>query len=214
MQFFTRAAVPDDIESVTTIRSSEEVPAYKVGGDDHELEKVWEQVVEVYKSGIHPALQICIRRHGEVVMHRSIGYSHGNGPNDSPDTPKVMVTPDTPFNIFSAAKAMTATVIHLLDEKNEIHANDLVCEYIPEFTSHGKDQITIKHLLNHRAGIADPPREAIHLDLLEDPDALMQLLYEMEPRSRPGGRLAYHAVTSGFILAEIVRAPPGKTSGK
>ncbi len=210
MNFFTRAPVPKDIASVTTIHASEEVPAHKVGGDDVELEKVWDQVVELYKTGIHPALQICLRRHGEVVMHRSIGYSHGNGPNDLPDTPKTVVTPETPFNIFSAAKAMTATVVHLLDEKNELHANDLVCEYIPEFTSHGKDQITIKHLLNHRAGIADPPPEAIHLDLLEDPDALMQLLYEMKPASRPGGRLAYHAVTSGFILAEIVRRTTGK----
>ncbi len=210
MDLFIRSRVPDDLDAVTTIRAEEEVPAYAVGGDADELAKVWDLVVDLYKSGIHPAAQICIRRHGEIVMHRSIGYAHGNGPDDGPDTPKVPVTPDTPFNIYSASKALTATLIHLLDERNELHANDLVCEYIPEFTSHGKDQITIKHLLNHRAGVADPPPEMMHLDILTDNDRLLQILCEMKPSSRAGGRLAYHAITSGFILAEVVRRTTGK----
>lgn len=209
MSFYTTARVPDDIEFVTTI-SDGEVPARAVDGDAAELEQVWEQVLCLYRSGIHPAIQICIRRHGEVVMHRSIGYARGNGPNDPPDAHREMVALDTPFNIFSAAKALTATLIHLLDERGVFHVDDLVCEYIPEFTSHGKDLITIKHLLNHRAGIAAPPPGAMNLEILNDPDELLRLLCTVVPSSRPGGRLAYHAVTSGFVLAEVVRRATGK----
>lgn len=210
MSFLIRCPVPKDIEAVTTILSDEEVPAHKLGGDDEELEKVWQQCLDLFQSGIHPAVQVCIRRHGEVVMHRSVGFARGNGPNARRGAKKEIVTPETPFCIFSASKALTATVIHLLDQNNELHVDDLVCEYIPEFHSHGKDQITIKHLLNHRAGVADPPRKAMHLDMLGDPDKLMQILCEMKPSSRAGGRLAYHAVTSGFILAEVVRRAIGK----
>jgi len=210
MALIVRAPVPRDIDSVTTIRAEEEVPAHAVGGDDRELEKVWELVQGLYRSGIHPALQICIRRHGEVVMHRSIGYARGNGPGDPPDARKVVVTPETPFNVFSAAKAVTATLIHLLDERDLLHVDDAVCDYIPEFARHGKHRIAIKHLLNHRAGIATLPREAMQLDTLNDPASLLEMICNLRPTSRPGGPLAYHAVSAGFVLAEIVQRITGK----
>ena len=210
MPFVIRSSVPDDIDPLITIRSRDEIPAHQLGGDDDELEKVWNLVLDLYKSGIHPALTICIRRHGEIVMHRSIGYAHGNGPNDEPEARKVKVTPGTPFNIYSASKALTATLIHLLDERNILHVDDYVCDYIPEFASHGKDQITIKHILNHRAGIADVPKGAMHLDILSEPERLLQLMCEIVPSSRAGGRLAYHAITGGFVLAEVVERVTGK----
>ena len=209
MNLFNRAPIPEDFESTVTIRSDEEVPAHKLGGDDDELAKVWDQVVALHRCGIHPAAQICVRRHGEIVMHRSIGYARGVGPREAAGARKVPVTPDTPFNIFSASKAVTAVLIHLLDERNALHVDDYVCDYIPEFGSHGKQNITIKHLLNHRAGIAVAPPEAMHLDFLAEPDTLLQLLCEMKPSSRAGGRLAYHALSSGFILAEIARRASG-----
>ncbi len=210
MELIIRAPVPRDIDSVTTIRSEEEVPAHALGGDDRELEKVWELVRGLYRSGIHPALQICIRRHGEVVMHRAIGYARGHGPGDAPDAAKQVVTLDTPFNIFSAAKAVTATLIHLLDERHVLHVDDLVVDYLPEFAKHGKERIAIKHLLNHRAGIATLPREAMQLDTLNDPNALLDLICDLKPTSRPGGPLAYHAVSSGFVLAELVQRATGR----
>ncbi len=210
MQILIRSRVPEDIEAVTTIRSRDEVPAHQLGGDDDELAKVWDLVVDLYQSGIHPAAQICIRRHGEIVMHRSIGYAHGNGPDDDGEARKAKVTPDTPFNIYSASKALTATLIHLLDEQNILHVDDYVCDYIPEFASHGKDQITIKHILNHRAGIATVPKGAMHLDILGEPERLLQLMCDVVPSSRAGGRLAYHAITGGFVLAEVVQRATGK----
>ncbi len=211
MAFYFRSQVPEDIDSVTTIRHDDEVPAKQLGGDPDELEKVWDLVLSLYESGIQPAIQICIRRHGEIVMNRSIGYTKGNGPKDSPNTPKTMVTPDTPFNIFSSSKANTATLIHLLDERGVLHVDDPVCHYIPDFARHGKESITIKHLLNHRAGISSIPSAAMKLDVLSDPAALLELLCDLEPDTRAGGRLAYHAITGGFVLAEVVQRAAGKS---
>lgn len=210
MALIIRGPVVDHLEEVTTIRSDEEVPARSLGGDDRELEKVWGLVQGLYCSGIHPALQICIRRHGEVVMHRSIGFARGAGPGDPPGARRELVTPETPFNVFSASKAMTATLIHLLDERNLLHVDDLVCDYIPEFARHGKHRIAIKHLLNHRAGIATLPPESMQLDLLNEPDAMFQMICDLRVTSRPGGALAYHAISAGFVLAEIVRRVTGK----
>ena len=38
----------------------------------------------------------------------------------------------------------------------------------------------------------------------------MALLCEGQPRTRPGLRLAYHAVTGGFVQAEVVRRATGQ----
>ena len=100
-------------------------------------------------------------------------------------------------------------VIHLLDERNLIRLDDPVCEYIPAFGVESKRWITIRHVLAHRAGLPSPPPEAMDLELLDDPDRIIQVLGAMPLSSRPGRQLAYHAVTGGFILGEIVRRVTG-----
>ena len=95
-------------------------------------------------------------------------------------------------------------------QRRLLHLNDPVCEYIPEFAAHGKDSITIQHVLTHRAGIPNLPPEVMRLETLEDDDAVLAMLCDATPTWRPGRRLAYHAITGGFILGEIVRRVTGK----
>jgi CubicO group peptidase (beta-lactamase class C family) len=47
-------------------------------------------------------------------------------------------------------------------------------------------------------------------DLLDQPEVVVELLCEQKPIWRPGTRLAYHAVTTGFLLAEVVRRVTGQ----
>jgi hypothetical protein len=56
-------------------------------------ESVWRAVEGFYRSGAHPAIQICLRREGEVVLDRAIGYARGNGPGDAGREPKRLATP-------------------------------------------------------------------------------------------------------------------------
>ena len=117
--------IPTDVEAVVSVRAGE-VPAREVGAEPDGIELVWEAVKRLYRSGIHPAIALCVRRRGRVVLDRAIGHSAGNGPADPPDAAKVLATPDTPFCIFSAAKAVTAMVVHLLDQRHLIHLDDPV----------------------------------------------------------------------------------------
>ena len=166
--------------------------------------------MDLYRSGVHPGLQLCVRREGKVVLDRAIGHARGNGPGDPEDAPKVPMTPDVPACIYSASKAVTAMVIHLLDERGKLHIGDRVSEYIPEYAQNGKEGTTIAHLLAHRAGIASMPKETRDLDVLTDTDRVVRLLCEAKPAVRPGRLLAYHAVSGGYILGEIVRRITGK----
>jgi CubicO group peptidase (beta-lactamase class C family) len=205
----TRCRVPRDLESVTAINRAAEAAPRALGVKAEGVTAIWGAVERLYRSGIHPAIQLCVRRHGEVLIDRAIGHASGNGPDDPPHGRKVPVTSETPFNIYSASKAVTAMVIHLLDQRRLLHLNDPVCEYIPEFGCQGKDTITIQHLLTHRAGIPNLPREAMRLETLEDEDELLRIMCSARLTWRPG-RLAYHAITGGFVLAEVVKRVTGK----
>src|SRR5687767_9487658 len=96
----TRVRVPDDLDSVTTF--GDEVDPRQVDLEADVPEQIWQSVASYYATGVHPAIQICLRRHGKVVLHRAIGHASGNGPRDDADQPKVLCTPQTPFNIFSS----------------------------------------------------------------------------------------------------------------
>jgi CubicO group peptidase (beta-lactamase class C family) len=206
-----RARVPSDLDAVTRIRWEAEVAPREVGVEPDARDRIWEAARRLYQSGIHPALALCVRRGGRVLLDRAIGHVRGNGPDDPPDAPSVQVTPESPFCTLSASKAVTAMVIHLLDQQNRLRLDDPVCEYIPEFAANGKQWITIRHVLIHRAGIQNLPAEALRLPSLEDTNTVVQMIAQQRPTGRAGRQLAYHAVTGGFVLGEVVRRITGKS---
>lgn len=206
--FVARCRVPWDPREVES--RAEETPAEDVGLPAAAIERVWAAAVALYRTGVHPALQLCIRHRGAIVLHRAIGHASGNAPEDAPEAAKVLATPETPFNLFSASKAVTAMVIHKLDEKGLLRLDDRVGDFIPGFARHGKEGITIRHILAHRAGIPNLPPEAIDLELLPHPERVVEILCEAHPRTRPGRLLAYHAISGGFVLGELVRALCGQ----
>jgi CubicO group peptidase (beta-lactamase class C family) len=187
------------------VRPGAEVDPREIGVDPGAPARIWSAVERLYGSGLHPAIQLCVRCHGRVLVDRAIGHARGNGPQDPPEAEKVLATPETPFTLFSASKAVTAMLVHLLDERNLIRLDDPVCEYVPELGTHEKRPMTIRHVLGHRAGIPNAPPAAVDLDLLGDPERIVHILAETRPVWRPGRQLAYHSVTGGFILGEVVR---------
>jgi CubicO group peptidase (beta-lactamase class C family) len=201
---------PFPISEVTAIdRATEVADPAEAGLTAAAREEIWGAVEALYESGLQPAIALCLRRRGRVVIDRAIGHVRGNAPGDPPGTPLVKATPRTLFNIFSASKAVTAMLVHLLDERRLVHLDDAVAEYIPEFGCHGKEWITIRHVLTHRAGIPTIPGRYADMDLLADPDRIVRLLCEARPRWRPGRRLSYHALTGGYVFGEVVRRVTG-----
>ncbi|MBW2213245.1 MAG: beta-lactamase family protein [Deltaproteobacteria bacterium] len=198
-----------DPEEVTT-KSHRETDPRGVGLTAQDVEAIWDAVVRFYKTGLHPAIALCIRRRGEIILDRAIGHSHGNSPQDPEGSLLVKATPDTLYNFFSGSKTVTAMLIHILEEEDKLHVDEPVATFIPEFARRRKHSITIRDVLTHRAGIPATPEEAINLDLLSRPEEIVQAFCELEPTHRPGGVQAYQAVTSGFILAEIIRRVTGE----
>ncbi len=199
-----------DPEEVTT-KSHREVDPRGVGLRVEDVEAIWDSVVRFYRAGLHPAIALCIRRRGEIILDRAIGHARGNSPQDPEGAPLVKATPDTLYNFFSGSKTVTAMLIHLLEQEEQLHVDEPVATFIPEFAKRRKHSITIRDVLTHRAGIPATPQEAIDLDLLSKREEIVRAFSELEPTHRPGSVQAYQAITSGFILGEIIERVTGQS---
>jgi CubicO group peptidase (beta-lactamase class C family) len=202
--------VPRSIAQVTTAEPSQEVDPVSVGMTRGGIEDIWRAVEGIYKTGTHPGISICFRRKGKLVLNRAIGYAKGGGPHARRDEGKVLMRPDTPVCYFSASKAVTAFLMHLLNEDKLINLHDPISFYAPEFGQCGKKNITIHQVLSHRSGIPGLP-EDVPIETLWDNDEIWRLLSEAQSDSARGNRLAYHALTGGYILERVVNKVTGKS---
>ncbi|WP_280203058.1 serine hydrolase domain-containing protein [Nocardia cyriacigeorgica] len=117
---------------------------------------------------------------------------------------------DTMALAYSTGKGVTATVAHRLIERGLLALDEPVATYWPEFAANGKDAITVREVLNHRAGLQRTR------GLLDDPegmldhDALAAALAAAAPdplRLRASG---YHGLTFGTLVAEIAQRATGR----
>lgn len=204
------AEVPADLAAVTHVASDEEVNPERAGMTRAGVDAIWRSVERIYATGMHPGISMVVRRHGHVVLKRAIGHARGNGPGDLGEKPAPM-TPETPVCIFSASKAMAAMAVHLLSEHRALSLLDPVSHYVPAFGQNGKRDITIYQLLCHKAGIPTVPTRGLDVpELLLDSKAILRLIYQTAP-DRPGEHHAYHALTSGFVIADLVEKVSGES---
>jgi CubicO group peptidase (beta-lactamase class C family) len=211
-KLFRTIFVPEDLSSIITYDPAEEADPADAGLTREDVDAIWASVEDLYRSGVYPGISFCLRKKGKMVINRAIGHSHGNGfPNnkmDPPDAQKILMTPDTPVCQYSASKAVTAMMIHLLAEQKMLSLDDPVKKFIPEFAANKKHEITIHHLISHHGGIPTPPAD-VDPEILYDHDGLVKLICGLKPTSKNGESMAYHAITGGVIMGEIVRRVTG-----
>jgi CubicO group peptidase (beta-lactamase class C family) len=204
------AEVPRDLGGVTTTATAEEQDPESVGMTREGVAAIWRAVENMYASGMHPGISLVVRRHGSVVLKRAIGHARGNGPDDLGKDP-VLMTPDTPVCVYSASKAMAAMAVHLLSERKQLSLLDPVSHYVPAFGQNGKRDITIYQLLCHKAGIPTVPTNGQDVaELLLDRQRILDLIYRTAPE-KPGQHHAYHALTAGFVIADLVEQVSGQS---
>jgi CubicO group peptidase (beta-lactamase class C family) len=200
-----RIVVPADLDSVTAVGDEDHTDV-----DPAAVERIWRAARYWYAAGMHPAIQVCLRHRGRVVLDRAIGHAWGNGPTDTPGVEKVPVTTATPFCAYSAAKAITTTVVHMLVERGEFSLDDRVCDYLPNYTSHGKDRTTIRHVMTHSAGVPFATGPRPDLKRMDDSEYAREMLGRLKPVYRPGLVHIYHGLTWGPLMREIVSAATGR----
>ena len=119
---------------------------------------------------------------------------------------------DTLVNVYSTTKTMSFLCILLLAERGQLNVDDKVSKHWPEFAQNGKEDIEIRHLMSHSAGLSGltvPTKP----DDLYDREKIVQLLAEQAPWWEPGTQSGYHALTQGYLLGEVVLRITGFTLG-
>jgi CubicO group peptidase (beta-lactamase class C family) len=153
-------------------------------------------------SGDEVGVQVAVVEHGQVVVDAVSGSAD---PSLSES-----VGSDTLFWAASTAKGVASAVAHVLVERGELAYNLRAVEVWPEFGAHGKDRITLRHVLLHTAGVPAPPYDTT-VEQLCNWEHMCTVLAEAKPWWEPGSRFGYHAKTFGFLLGEIVRRATGRT---
>lgn len=200
--------VPADIDRVQ--RRGPETSPERVGLSAGGFAAIDDALRGLYRSGAYPAVSMCLRKRGEVVLHRSYGHARGNGPRDPRGAEKTVLELDTPICLFSASKAVTAILVHKLAEEGGVELDRPVAHYLPEFAQHGKGKVTLRDVLSHRGGIPtlDVPRDERRVEMLNDWDGVVARI--CAARGVLWRPVAYHAITGGFVLGEVIRRVTGQ----
>ncbi|RJO69302.1 class A beta-lactamase-related serine hydrolase [Nocardia panacis] len=117
---------------------------------------------------------------------------------------------DTVAMAYSTGKGVVSTLVHRLAERGLLDYDKPVGTYWPEFACAGKDHITVRGLLTHRAGLHRLR------DLLPGPDerffddaAVTSALAATTPDPRHRRTSGYHGISYGHLTAELVRRVTG-----
>ncbi len=119
---------------------------------------------------------------------------------------------DTVVNAFSVGKAFAALCALVLASRGSLELDAPVARYWPEFAAEGKEGVTVRQVLGHRAGLAAIERELPEGALYEW-YTVTGALARQRPWWTPGEAHGYHVHTFGFLAGEIVRRVAGESVG-
>jgi CubicO group peptidase (beta-lactamase class C family) len=119
---------------------------------------------------------------------------------------------DTMGVFFSVTKGLVYTCLLMLSDRGRLDYDERVVTYWPEFGTHGKEDITVRQLLNHRSGLSAID-EPLGLYDFEDPARVARALEKQAPMWPPGSRQGYGAVSMGPYAAELFRRVAGESVG-
>lgn len=119
---------------------------------------------------------------------------------------------DTLAILFSSTKGLAATCCLMLADRGLLDYESPVARYWPEFGQAGKAAITVRQLMNHRAGLCAIDRP-LSLSDLADPSVVSAALETQEPLWEPGTAQGYHGVTFGLYVGELFRRITGSSIG-
>lgn len=146
-----------------------------------------------------PGCAVGVSLNGKSVFEKAFGLAEMEY--------KIPNTPKTIFESGSVAKQFTAAAVLLLAQDGKLSLDDPLRKYVPELPDYGTP-ITIRHLLNHTAGLRDwgsvmaltgngRGDRVVTQDL-----ALDVMSHQKSLNFRPGAEYSYS--NSGYNLAAVI----------
>jgi CubicO group peptidase (beta-lactamase class C family) len=152
------------------------------------------------EQGLHVGAQVYVSHRGRVVIDTGVGIAR---PSDG-----LPMTADTITLWLSSGKPVTAVGIARLWERGLLDLDDAVARHVPEFAAHGKESITIRHILTHTAPLRLADVGWPHATWEQNIRRICNT--RPEPRWVPGRTAGYSAHITWYMLGEIIQRLSGR----
>lgn len=175
------------------------------GFHDLQFETVRKAFADLFNDPQERGAALCVQIAGETVLDVWAGTADKDGHQPWHT--------DTIANLFSCTKPFTAVTALQLVEEGKLELDVPVARYWPEFAAAGKQAITLRQLLSHRAGLP-AIRQMLPREALYDWQTMVDALAAEEPWWTPGEGHGYAAITYGWLLGELIRRADGRSAGQ
>jgi len=139
---------------------------------------------------------VCVYHRGECVVDAWAGTRDAEGNAWREDTVALS---------YSTTKGVLATLLHILVDRGLAEYDEPVCRYWPGFAQAGKQDITLRNVLCHEAGLYSIR------DIIDDARRMLDWKYMVEaleqasPTHAPGECHGYHGLTFGWLVGELIQ---------
>lgn len=166
------------------------------GHIDFGFEPLAECFADILRDAEQRGAALCVQVGGETVIDIWAGVQDRRG--------GIAWQENTLVNVFSCGKPLLAVVVLQLVAEGKLQLDTPVAEYWPAFAAHGKQDITVRYLLNHRAGLPAIDK-LLPPEALYDWNRMVNALLEQQPWWTPDTAHGYAPMTYGWLLGELVR---------
>ncbi len=176
--------------------NSVQLPTKIHGYASEGFESVRDAFVENFSSRNELGAACCVYHKGEKVVDLWGGVR--NEATGEPWDESTMAL------VYSTTKGLSAMTLALAHSRGWLNYDELVSKYWSEFAQNGKENITVRQLLAHQAGLFafDKP---VDKSVIADLDRLAEVLARQKPVWEPGTKQGYHAITLGYYEGELLR---------
>lgn len=174
-------------------------------------------VFERHAAQCQGGMVFSVCRAGEPIIELRAGLAGQHG-----DTSARVWDERTLAVFFSGTKGLVATIAAKASGEGLLDVDAPVAHYWPEFAAAGKETVTVAQVLSHTVGLPyvdpDPSLDANNRPRTDeeqwaflDSRRMADILAQQAPLWEPGTRVAYHAVTYGYLMSEIILRATGRS---
>jgi CubicO group peptidase (beta-lactamase class C family) len=172
---------------------------------DLRFEAVRDAFAALFENPQERGAAVCIQVGGETVVDLWAGHADRQGEHAWHS--------DTLVNVFSCTKPFAAVAALQLVAEGRLQLDAPVAAIWPEFAAAGKQDISLRQLLSHRAGVT-AIRQRLAVETLYDWNAMCAALAAEAPWWTPGEAHGYAPLTYGWLIGELLRRADGRSAGR
>lgn len=170
------------------------------------LADIDEAIRAAITEDVMPGAVVLVARNGSIVKRDAYGYAARYTDDDFTEMEDpVVMQEDTIFDMASISKLFTATAIMQLWDQDYFSLDDPVSDYISEYDTGEKRDITIQQLLTHTSGEkAEPSKNLYEID--GDREELLKYVMDEPLENEPGKAYVYsdiNYITLGVLVERL-----------